>query len=117
MSDAMDLMEARRLADDILRGRRRVPRMEVDRLAVAFQLCDRLRAEAVQQVQETERCFREGNLAAEAEQRQSPYKEGSHENHWWTRGFSYVARLTRAIIAEAGQAEAVHQIKQLKKEK
>jgi len=57
-----------------------------------------------------EAVFREGVRAGESvatqrdgtrgEREQSPYPADSLQHHWWTRGFSYTARLLRAIEAE-----------------
>jgi len=101
VKDAMHLMEPRKIADEIARGKLRVGRRDLSLLADGFQLCDRLRAEAVQNVQDIEIWFREGNVAAENEQSSvSPYEQGTLANHWWTRGYSYVIRLMRALTSE-----------------
>jgi len=102
MRDAFDLMEPRKIADEVSHGKLRVGRRDLTLLAEGFQLCDKLRSEAVQQVQDIELWFREGNVAAEMEKSSiSPYGEGTLANHWWTRGYSYVIRLMRAHVSEA----------------
>ena len=108
MKDTLDLMEPRKIADEVSHGKLRIGRRDLTLLAEGFRLCDRLRAEASEQVQNIELWFRQGNIAAEASvaetdepaQRLSPYEEGTLANHWWTRGYSHVARLLRAIEAE-----------------
>ena len=102
MGDAMDLMEPRKIADEVTRGKLRVGRRDLTLLAEGFRLCDRLRAEAVEQTQNIELWFRQGNIAAEmASSSVSPYDEGTLANHWWTRGYSHVIRLMRAQASEA----------------
>lgn len=106
VNDAMDLMEPRKIADEVSHGKLRLGRRDLTLLADGFRLCDRLRAEAVQQVQDIEIWFREGNVAAEmASSSVSPYGEGTLANHWWTRGYSYVIRLMRAHASEAAIKE------------
>lgn len=107
MRDAFDLMEARKLADDVARlGQRRLRGDDLKKLADGFVLCDRLRAEASEQVQNIELWFRQGNIAAEmASSSVSPYDDGSLANHWWTRGYSHVIRLMRAHASEAALKE------------
>lgn len=102
----MDLMEPRKIADEVAHGKLRVGRRDLALLAEGFRLCDRLRAEASEQVQNIELWFSQGKNAAEcAASSISPYGEGTLANHWWTRGYSYVIRLMRAHASEAALKE------------
>ena len=59
--------------------------------------------ELMDQRDNIEEWFNDGARAGELSEldlHDCPYPEGSLSRHWWTRGFSYTARLLRAIRAE-----------------
>lgn len=61
---------------------------------------------------EADNCFHEGLNAAEIEENSGkketcPYAEGDPRRKWWSRGYSYVFRLLRALKAEIALREAL----------
>lgn len=60
-----------------------------------------------------EPAFSEGMRSADVDTaRACPYPEGSPRRHWWTRGFSYQARLLRALTAEKDRDELRARLRQ-----
>ena len=60
---------------------------------------------AEQARQDVELAFTEGMRAAETVSGSCPHPPDSSGHHWWTRGFSYAARLLRAHDAERDRGD------------